>query len=427
MPKKPPQQTPVAFKSGPVSVTPRPNGTWLFYWLDGGIRKRIAGPACSLNQAQALAAKVAQAVLNHRMGLGGADPSQLIHDAAGREFVDPHAPAVLSVRDALVEAIRLGSQGSQKHKAQLAGYANRFMAWIGKNHPSVKAWKQVSRSMVLAYLSTVPTDAKSKTVVAWLEPIRLAARFWAMESPEEYRDFTHCLPLPKRLEKSDPAPLTALQAVAFLARVEAVQPALAPVYALALTAGLRILEAASIRFRDLDLNAGTVVVADVPWHSVKTPASKRTVPVPAHGLEYVRRHLARLDAHPVPDGPLFTNQAGRPWNLDSLSCAWKRLTGRESDRRRNARNHLSGLDLPADFTPSECRATFATLARRSGCDSWLVECVMGHSAKSVLARHYEGVGLGDLRQVADAVQRVLNEACFSHACPTETPLEVSSL
>jgi integrase len=184
---------------------------------------------------------------------------------------------------------------------------------------------------------------------------------------------------------------------------------------------LRILEAASVRLRDLDLEQGTVTIADTPWHSVKTHASKRTVPVPAHGLEYVRRHLTRLDAWPVPDGPLFTTRAGKPWGLESLKSAWQTLTGKRSDRE--GMNVLAALALPAGFTPSECRATFATLARRSGCDSRLVECCMGHAGRSVLARHYEGVGLGDLRQVADAVQRVLETACLSHACPTVERME----
>ncbi len=289
--RKPPQQTPVAFKSGPVSVSPRPNGTWLFYWRDGGIRTRVAGPACSLNQAQALAAKVGQAVLNHRMGLGGADPSQLIHGAAGREFLDPHAPAVLTVRDALLEAIQRGSRASSRvlHHHRLD--ANRFMAWLSGLPKHPLTWEQVNRRHFADYLDHLEKRGLSGYRIAnAFKPLRLAARYWDANAPDRFRDWTKGLRLPAGKAKSDPAPLSANQAVAFLARVEAVQPALAPVYALALAGGLRFLEAASVRLRDLDLTHGTVTVADTPWHSVKTHASKRTVPVPAYGLAIVRRY-----------------------------------------------------------------------------------------------------------------------------------------
>jgi integrase len=95
--------------------------------------------------------------------------------------------------------------------------------------------------------------------------------------------------------------------------------------------------------------------------------------------------VARLAAA-HPDGPIFRNARGRPWNRNAMRCAFRRL---------RARAGVEGV------TPYALRHLFATLAIGRGVDSADVAKLMGHAGTEMLMEHYYQPADDALRRAAE--------------------------
>jgi integrase len=90
---------------------------------------------------------------------------------------------------------------------------------------------------------------------------------------------------------------------------------------------LRVGEALSIRYEDIDFIEGTISIRRTLWrnqtYSPKTDASAATIKIPVRALDALRRHAAR---HGTPkEGWLFQTKNGNPVAAPNFHNCWKRL------------------------------------------------------------------------------------------------------
>lgn len=87
-----------------------------------------------------------------------------------------------------------------------------------------------------------------------------------------------------------------------------------------------------------------------------------------------------------PDGPIFRNTRGMPWNRNSLRCAFREI------RKR------TGV---AGAVPYALRHLYGTKAIERGVDSLLVAELMGHKDVTMLQQHYAHHKAETLRKAAE--------------------------
>lgn len=186
--------------------------------------------------------------------------------------------------------------------------------------------------------------------------------------------------------------------------------ALAPLWALAASTGLRRGELVGLRWSDLDLQKGTLRVARAVsrddsggWapSETKSARSRRTLPLPAmarNALDRQRKRqaaarLATGTAWQDRDGYVFTDAVGRPLLPEYVSHAFGKARTRAG--------------LPA-ATLHKLRHTAATLLLAEGVPLAVISEWLGHSGIAVTAAHYAAV-VPELRnQARDAMDRALS-------------------
>jgi integrase len=177
---------------------------------------------------------------------------------------------------------------------------------------------------------------------------------------------------------------------------------LAALWTVALHSGLRRGELAGLRWRDVDLAAGTLTVAQqrttVGYQTVVTEPkarSRRTLllaPVVVKALEGHRRRLLeeRLAAGPGwrDSGYVFVDELGVEYHPQRLRVLFERA--------------CSQADVPV-IRLHDLRHTMATLALTAGVHPKFVQDTLGHSGISVTLDIYSHVPQAAQRDAADRV------------------------
>jgi integrase len=130
-----------------------------------------------------------------------------------------------------------------------------------------------------------------------------------------------------------------------------------------LSSGARTVEMGKFEAKNLSENRLTL-----PIEKSKGKRRSRVVYLPVDALAIVQRLV-----NTYPEGPLFRNSDGNPWNKDSLKCRFRRLK-RE-------------LKMPG-LTPTTLRHSFAHYRLSSGQDALTVAKLMGHVDTRMLATRY---------------------------------------
>ncbi|HUT24723.1 MAG TPA: tyrosine-type recombinase/integrase [Sumerlaeia bacterium] len=358
---------------GFVKLTDLGDGKWRAAWWDSETRRymRRVVPATSLREAREVARTYNSEILEKR----GYIPS--IRGRAGH-----------SVKTALGEAIG-ASRGRNGTKAHYALLANQFLDWLEARFPGVTQWRDVKPLHLQEYIRwSEEKGAAFDTIRLRLVPVKMAARYMADNFPESCRDISRRVRLPKRAKREPSAVPDGDEVGIFLSYLAARRPDIFPIALLQALAGLRVLEALSIREQDVDFEAGTVTIAETPIHIPKTPESCPTIPVYAPILEALRTATgARKVIHDR--GFLFLTRYGRPWTRNGYGDAVRRMF-RQCGRDK-------GIESLRSLRPRELRAAFATLARTLGADSRVVQAYLGQAPSDILGRSYERMTLERLR------------------------------
>jgi integrase len=164
--------------------------------------------------------------------------------------------------------------------------------------------------------------------------------------------------------------------------------------------GLRPGEAYALRWRDVDLRAGSLIVCrNWDYHAgvftePKTAAGSRVVALAGPLVAELEEHKTRSEGKP--DDLVFANRGGRPMNPSNVRRdIWLPL---------RARAGVRALDLYS------LRHTFTSLARASGEAAFNVSRALGHSKSALVDRVYAHTLPSGMASVAAAVAgRVLGE------------------
>ena len=199
---------------------------------------------------------------------------------------------------------------------------------------------------------------------------------------------------------------TAEQASRFLAATSRDEHAC--LWRMALVLGMRRGELAGLRWEDLDLAAGTVMVtstrvavgATVVEGPPKSARSRRMLPLDAHTIGMLRRHQARQAHHARQEDlgritHVFTGEDGQP-----LTPAW--ISRRFTELTRQ-------IGLPA-IRFHDARHTSATLGLAAGESLKEVSARLGHSSIMVTADTYLSPPDSLARASTQRLARVLDRA-----------------
>ncbi len=183
-----------------------------------------------------------------------------------------------------------------------------------------------------------------------------------------------------------------------------------PVYALAVSTGLRLGELLGLEWSDVDLAGRRLTVrrtlaraAGTGWALAepKSTKSRRTIPLAAVAVDALRRQADRQDkardaagsAWQDRDGLVFTDAAGRPIIPESVSHAFHRAR--------------IAAGLPA-VRFHDLRHSAATLLLAEGVPLAVVSDLLGHSGIAITAAHYAAIVPELRREAADAMDRALS-------------------
>jgi integrase len=175
---------------------------------------------------------------------------------------------------------------------------------------------------------------------------------------------------------------------------------------LAIATGLRRGEILALRWRNVDLKAGTLAVRQalestrdgLSFKQPKTQKSRRLVPLPPFAVEALREHRKRQAEERLRIGPAYKDHDlvcaapdGRPWDPDSFSPAFAKFVRR------------SGLP-PIRF--HDLRHSHATLLLKHGIHPKVVSERLGHSTVGLTLDTYSHV----LPGLQEQATRILEEA-----------------
>lgn len=209
--------------------------------------------------------------------------------------------------------------------------------------------------------------------------------------------------LPRR-ERREMSAWTEVEAAAFLVAVK--DHRLAPIWRLMLATGLRRGELCGLRWKDVDLSAGTLEVAetrvvahDVVTGAPKTRAGARIIALDAGTVAALTAWRRRQAAERLAAGPawvdhslVLVDEVGVPPHPETVTRWWSEAA--TSVGARPIRLH-------------DARHTAATMLLRAGQPVKVVTQRLGHADVAVTMRIYQHVTAQDDREAADALGRAL--------------------
>lgn len=332
-----------------------------------------------------------------RRRLSGLDRNEVLEIAAHvsskslseNGYLPGKRSCLLTVHEALSESIRLSKQRPYIRKDSTRRAA-LFEAWLKENFRGVKTWDQIQPGMVQAYVNSLEERGLAlDTIKNHIKPVKAAWRYMAENYPDRVK------PLPKvHIQKKKPKPGQCLnpgEVSILLDWLQIKAPDLWPIATLQALAGLRMLEAASLRIRDIDFEKGTVEVTETDHHSPKTLSSHRVIPLCREVLETLRDHIERMKVIPS-TGELFLNRKGNPWNASGISLKFRRVLAKAAIRLKVPRLN--------EVQPHRLRASFATMASRIDVPDRIAKRYLGQSPQDVLGTHYQVVEDSELEMVS---------------------------
>lgn len=160
-------------------------------------------------------------------------------------------------------------------------------------------------------------------------------------------------------------------------------------FAVAVTAALRVGELCAIQWSDLDMEGRTLRVRRTlsrakngPRYNTPKNGKGQSIKLTNMATESLKRHKARQNSKRL--------QAGAIWQDEDLIFC--REDGRPLTRDIVARSHLKPIhklaDLPEDCTPHQLRHTCATLLLSRGVHPKLVQELLGHATIALTLGRY---------------------------------------
>ena len=208
---------------------------------------------------------------------------------------------------------------------------------------------------------------------------------------------------PPRVRKEEMRPLSPAEARKLLEATRTDR--LEALYVLAVHCSLRQGELLGLKWKDIDLEAGTLQIrrtlSDGAFTAPKTARSRRSVKLTAGAVEALKRHSARqademtrVGERYEDRGLIFASEVGTPFNRHNLT-------------QRSFKLLLKRAELP-NIRFHDLRHTCATLLLSKGVHPKFVQELLGHATIAITLDTYSHVlpGMGD--QTATAIEDALS-------------------
>ncbi len=257
---------------------------------------------------------------------------------------------------------------------------------------------------VQTFMNEKVAEGLSPRTVAYLRTILRTALNRALEWGLIQRNVA-ALVKPPRSVSAEVEPFTAEEAKALLETLKGTR--LQALFAVPLAVGLRMGEALGLRWEDVNLETGSLRVAQslqrvkggLIFTEPKSAKSKRTIPLPAHSLAILKTHRTRQLEERL--------AAGDAWHDSGL--VFTTLIGTPLDSR-NVRRLFHDLCEEAEIPKRrfhDLRHTCATLLLSQNVHPRVVMETLGHSQISLTLDTYSHVLAPLQRQAADEMDAVL--------------------
>ncbi|MGH8897552.1 MAG: tyrosine-type recombinase/integrase [Egibacteraceae bacterium] len=186
-----------------------------------------------------------------------------------------------------------------------------------------------------------------------------------------------------------------------------------PLFVTALATGMRLSELLGLRWRDVDLRAGTVLVTNQLSYGtrelakLKSKASQRMIPLPARATAVLREHRkAQLqqpaDPESLGSALVFRSTVGTPLSQRNVLRVWNRVLERAAVRHRGF-HHL--------------RHTYGTSLAERGVHERVAQELMGHAdsrtTREIYTHTTKRMMDAAISAAADALDEVLEAASGS--------------
>ncbi len=216
------------------------------------------------------------------------------------------------------------------------------------------------------------------------------------------------LPREQRRGRTRPQPWTVDELTAWL-RV-ALSDRFAAMWLLSATTGMRRSELAGVDRDLLDLDAGTLAIADtrvvVAGHTIdsdgKSESGVRTISLDTFSVEVLRRYLAVLDAERAAFGAEYDSTHGKLMRY----ADGRRLHADTVTRRFNRLVDLAGVRR---IRLHDIRHTYATLSLDSGVHAKILSDRIGHAHEGITVQIYGHRSTGHDREAAELVAGLIRQ------------------
>lgn len=239
----------------------------------------------------------------------------------------------------------------------------------------------------------------SPRVIRYTHTVLSSALKKAVELDMIPKNVAKFVQLPKQ-ERKEMKALTREECIRFIEALEGER--LAAMFSFALATGMRPEEYLALKWKDIDLEAGYVMIRRaLVWHregggwefdEPKTNRSKRKVPLPESVIKEIRHHRIRQHEERLKCGSrwkdfdlIFASSIGTPLNMPNVRRAFKRVT-----RSANISSNVRLYDL---------RHTMATLLLQANVNAKIVSERLGHASIVLTLDTYSHV-LPDMQEEA---------------------------
>lgn len=339
----------------------------------------------------------------------------------------PHKVRATSQKDAerrLDELKKLRAASVQAPTAQtLFDWSNKWMEEVVMLHNKRKTqgdYRTRLENYILPILGDMRlTDIKPEHIRAWqakllkrkLEPGTINGAHAVLSNTLQVAVNDRILPYNPaksvrklKVIKKDVDPLTASETAAILWAVEGHR--LEVLYHLAFL-GLRKGELLGIRVTDIDLQAGTITIAQqavelagskmVIEGTTKTGSGKRTLPLSPRLIHVLQRRLEQLKIERSADdwhehGLLFPSERGTIMTQNNLD--------------RHLKNTLACAGVMRPWSWHKFRHTVITWLTELGVTDEITKAIVGHAGSSVTDRYRHVKNLAPLREALDRLEDV---------------------
>lgn len=280
---------------------------------------------------------------------------------------EQEASVTQAFEDALAQSKRAARAKDDWDKEQV-----QFMEWLAKRHPDCSQWRMINRRIIREYMATFK-DKAANTIRLRMQPIIQTSAYMSREY--SLPNVAEKLGIGNKLKKTPPMVYLA-DVVAFLSWVREKDPLLEVGAVLQGLAGLQLQEALRLTWDKVDLDRGLIEISG----EVKNAYRNRVIPVCAGVVETLRRICENRSSNGVV--PVVEHVV-----LSPTGCSF---VGGNSFR--NYSNRLSKSfrvwNEKVDWSPKDLRNCILTWAVMEDRHSEVWEQYVGHSPRSITARHY---------------------------------------